>query len=178
MIYNYFEDVGYVALTIFLVLAILLFGIALGYTIKFVKLYITTTSRANIIELFVQLLVLLVLFVLFVFFSYNAMKLGKVYHCYNTKGYKVVEGVLYDVNGSRNDYRSEEQYDVSFYVNGVKFENTNISCSKDLLVKLSDAEGRNVVIYYTGEKEYFIYVVALGETEGLTNYRDGLREPQ
>ena len=160
MIYDFYKDIGYLAIIIFFILSLLLMGLTVRQvfcTIKFCTRHILSKAK---IEFFLRIIIIITFLILGVIFIANFIKLSHMYYLYKSNKCSVITGNLTQITSVRNDYRDNEQYDISFNVGSIDFSDNNMNCSKDLREELLELENSEITVYYTKtDSGYWIHSI-------------------
>jgi hypothetical protein len=163
MIYDFHQDIGYLALAFYALLCLLLLAFMVWLGIHLVKLLRKGAGNFNKIEIGIRSAIILVTLIPFVFcIDLFSSSCAKVYRLH-TETYLQETGTLSFLTAERDDYRDDIMYDVSFIVNGVSFANNNLVVDEALLEKLRFCEQKTVTVAYEltedGVFVYFIEVI-------------------
>ena len=162
IIYNFFDESGFYSMIFFIVVSTILLCLTVWILYKIRKIGLRDTFGKNVVGSILRTLALLIPIIAFIFTSWHSVSLGREYYLYSRNDYIKITGTLSQVSEVRNDYRNNELYDISFCVNDDKFENSNISCSKELLDKLIETEGEEITVYYSKIKgREFVYFIEI-----------------
>lgn len=161
MIYDFHQDIGYLALAFYALLCLLLLSVIIWLGTMLVKSL--RGKSINMIEIGIRSAIILVTLIPFVFcIDLFSSSCAKVYRLH-TETYLQETGTLSSLTAERDDYRDDIMYDVSFIVNGVSFANNNLVVDEALLEKLRFCEQKTVTIAYEltedGVFVYFIEVI-------------------
>ena len=161
MIYDFHQDIGYLALAFYALLCLLLLSVIIWLGTMLVKSL--RGKSINKIEIGIRSAIILVTLILFVFcIDLFSSSCAKVYRLH-TETYLQETGTLSSLTAERDDYRDDIMYDVSFIVNGVSFANNNLVVDEALLEKLRFCEQKTVTVAYEltedGVFVYFIEVI-------------------
>lgn len=159
MLYNYFDDGGYIGIIVFFLLLCLMMGIIIWIAYPTVKMVLSNGVKPVCTELAVRLIIVLVLAVLTFFIGRHSIRAIEYYYDYVTETYSVISGKLEKVDFVPSDGRGELYY-VSFKVNDLDFNNTNISTSMKNVEMIKYYENQEVTIYYNIENDQqFVYKI-------------------
>ncbi len=161
MIYDFHQDIGYLALAFYALLCLLLLSVIIWLGTMLVKSL--RGKSINKIEIGIRSAIILVTLIPFVFcIDLFSSSCAKVYRLH-TETYLQETGTLSSLTAERDDYRDDIMYDVSFIVNGVSFANNNLVVDEALLEKLRFCEQKTVTVAYEltedGVFVYFIEVI-------------------
>ena len=161
MIYDFHQDIGYLALAFYALLCLLLLSVIIWLGTMLVKSL--RGKSINKIEIGIRSAIILVTLIPFVFcIDLFSSACAKVYRLH-TETYLQETGTLSSLTAERDDYRDDIMYDVSFIVNGVSFANNNLVVDEALLEKLRFCEQKTVTVAYEltedGVFVYFIEVI-------------------
>ena len=161
MIYDFHQDIGYLALAFYALLCLLLLSVIIWLGTMLVKSL--RGKSINKIEIGIRSAIILVTLIPFVFcIDLFSSSCAKVYRLH-TETYLQETGTLSSLTAERDDYRDNIMYDVSFIVNGVSFANNNLVVDEALLGKLRFCEQKTVTVAYEltedGVFVYFIEVI-------------------
>ena len=161
MIYDFHQDIGYLALAFYALLCLLLLSVIIWLGTMLVKSL--RGKSINKIEIGIRSAIILVTLIPFVFcIDLFSSSCAKVYRLH-TETYLQETGTLSSLTAERDDYRDDIMYDVSFIVNGVSFANNNLVVDEPLLEKLRFCEQKTVTVAYEltedGVFVYFIEVI-------------------
>ena len=161
MIYDFHQDIGYLALAFYALLCLLLLSVIIWLGTMLVKSL--RGKSINKIEIGIRSAIILVTLIPFVFcIDLFSSSCAKVYRLH-TESYLQETGTLSSLTAERDDYRDDIMYDVSFIVNGVSFANNNLVVDEALLEKLRFCEQKTVTVAYEltedGVFVYFIEVI-------------------
>ena len=161
MIYDFHQDIGYLALAFYALLCLLLLSVIIWLGTMLVKSL--RGKSINKIEIGIRSAIILVTLIPFVFcIDLFSSSCAKVYRLH-TETYLQETGTLSSLTAERDDYRDHIMYDVSFIVNGVSFANNNLVVDEALLEKLRFCEQKTVTVAYEltedGVFVYFIEVI-------------------
>ncbi len=161
MIYDFHQD-GYLTLAFWALICSLLLAFMVWLGIPLVKLLRKGAGNFNKIEAGITSGILLVTLIPLVFCSINlSYSSVKVYNLH-TENYLVETGILSELTASRDDYRDTVQYEVSFAVNDISFQNNNLVVDEQLMEKLRQTENKTVKIAYElTEDGVFVYFIEL-----------------
>lgn len=163
MIYDFYKEIGYIGIVAYLLLSLLLTSLAVWQVIIIVKNFIKHTCLNAKIELFIRITVAVLTLILSVAFITNLLRLTKMYYLYSSNQCSIITGNISEINSIRDDYRDNEEYEISFNIGNTRFSNTNINCSKELLNELMKLENSEVTVSYTKTKNgYFIHSIKKG----------------
>lgn len=168
MIYDFYKDVGYSAIIVFFVLSLIVTGLTVWQvfcTVRFSKQHILSKTKIEIfiIEFFIRIIIVITTLILSIAFIVNLIKLSKMYYLYDSNKCSIITGNISQISSERNDYRDNEQYDISFNIDNTHFSNTNISCTKELLDELLELENNEITVFYTKtDSGYFIHSIRKG----------------
>ena len=137
----------------------LVVGIVISMIVPVVRMVFTNGSKIIHSELIIRFIVVLVLVILTFSICSHFIQSIKYYCDYVTEKYDVISGKLENVefehSGGRGDF-----YIVSFKVDEVVFDDTNISTSLENAETLKNYENNEVTIYYKIENnQQFIYKI-------------------
>ena len=125
--------------------------------VKTLKQYDLSKSK---IKLFIRIVAVIITLILSVAFITNLSKLCKMYYLYDSNKCSIITGKISQIDSKRDDYRGDEQYDISFNVQNIRFSDTNITCTKELLSELMELENNEVTVSYTKtDSGYFIHSI-------------------
>ena len=160
MIYDFHQDIGYLALAFYALLCLLLLSVIIWLGTMLVKSL--RGKSINKIEIGIRSAIILVTLIPFVFcIDLFSSSCAKVYRLH-TETYLQETGTLSSLTAERDDYRDDIMYDVSFIVNGVSFANNNLVVDEALLEKLRFCEQKTVKIAYElTEDGVFVYFIEL-----------------
>lgn len=159
MLYNYFDDGGYIGIVGFFLLLCLMIGIIIWIAFPTVKMVFSNGIKTVCTEIAVRLIIVLVLVVLTFFICRHSIRAIEYYYDYVTETYSVISGKLEKVDFAPSGGRGEF-YSVSFKVNDLDFNNTNISTSIKNAESIKYFENQKVTIYYKIENDQqFIYKI-------------------
>lgn len=159
MLYNYFYDGGFLGIIVFFLLLCLMMGIIIWIAYPTVKMVLSNGVKPVRTELAVRSIIVLALIVLTFFICRHSIRAIKYYYDYVTETYSVISGKLEKVDFVPSDGRGEFYY-VSFKVNDLDFNNTNISTSMKNVEMIKYYENQEVTIYYNIENDQqFVYKI-------------------
>ena len=161
MVYDFHQDIGYIALGAYALLCLLLLSVIIWLGTMLVKSL--RGKSINKIEIGIRSAIILVTLIPFFFcIDLFSSSCAKVYRLH-TETYLQETGTLSSLTAERDDYRDTIMYDVSFIVNGVSFANNNLVVDEALLEKLRFCEQKTVTVAYEltedGVFVYFIEVI-------------------
>ena len=159
MLYNYFDDGGFLGIIVFFLLLCLMMGIIIWIAYPTVKMVLSNGVKPVRTELAVRSIIVLALIVLTFFICRHSIRAIEYYYDYVTETYSVISGKLEKVDFVPSDGRGEFYY-VSFKVNDLDFNNTNISTSMKNVEMIKYYENQEVTIYYNIENDQqFVYKI-------------------
>ena len=160
MIYDFYKDIGYIGIIIYLMLSLLFTSLAVWQMIILVKTFIKQACSNAKVELFIRIVILILTLIFSVYFIISSFKLTKMYYLYSSNKCSIITGNISEINAIRNDDRDIEEYEISFNIGNTQFSENNINCSPELLDELTKVEGSEVTVFYTKTKsEYFIHSI-------------------
>lgn len=160
MIYNFYKEIGYIGIIIYLILSLLFISLTVWQLIIFVKTFMKQTCSNAKVELFIRIAIFILTLILSVSFIMSSFKLTKMYYLYSFNKCSIITGDFSLINVIRDDYRDNEEYEISFNIGNIQFSKTNINCSSELLNELTKLEGSEVTVFYTKTKSgYFIHSI-------------------
>ncbi len=159
MLYNYFDDGGYIGIIGFFLLLCLMLGIIIWIIVLTVKMVFSNGIKTVCTELAVHFIIVLVLAVLTFFICRHSIRAIEYYCDYVTETYNIISGKLEKVEFAPSGGRGEF-YTVSFKINDLDFNNTNISTSIKNVELIKYSENQKVTVYYKIENDQqFVYKI-------------------
>ena len=160
MIYNFYKEIGYIGIIIYLMLSLLFTSLAVWQMIIIVKTFIKQACSNAKVVLFIRTVIFILTVILSISFIISSLKLTKMYYLYSSNKCSIITGNISELNAIRDDYRNNEEYEISFNIGNTQFSKTNINCSPELLDKLKKVENSEVTVFYTKTKSgYFIHSI-------------------
>ena len=156
-IYDYYED-NSLSTVIFVLITIICFAVLIFLIIHNVK---GVRKHGFCLETALLLAALIVTAVFTCFLSCNSLALIKFDVTCGAGNYETVSGPVEIVAVTRNDYRDSEQYDIDFFVNEMRFQNTTSFSTKQKELILSNLEKDIEVRYSFVGKELVIYQILI-----------------
>lgn len=144
LIYDYYADRGILGVIFSGVMSIVFLTGAVIQIIVFVRSY----RREHPVELFARGFAFVITSVLLISFIRFFIPLEKGFYLYATQDYTEVSGTLSEVSGEAEEYRNSVFYNISFYVDDMRFEDTNVRCSREVLERMIGLEGEKISVAY------------------------------
>lgn len=145
-IYNFFDGNGS---TIGIVITLITI-VCLAITIRLIVHYIKGKKRnAVLLYKLVSIAPIIIMLSITILFSIHAFRVGRLHLPALTGKEKTVVGELTQVDVTRNDYRGEKQYDITFKVNDFEFEKTYNTYSESEMAEILKNQGCQVKVTYT-----------------------------
>ncbi len=159
MLYNYFNDGGYIGIIFLSFLMCIMAGIVISMLAPVARMVVLNRDKLIYSELIVRLIVMLVPVVLTIYICSHFVQSIEYYCDYVTEKYDVISGKLENVEFVHSEGRGDF-YIVSFKVNEVVFDDTNISTSIKNAETLKSYENIEVTICYKiKNNQQFVYKI-------------------
>lgn len=160
IIYNFYDFDGYIGIISYLILTGIIGGATVNVCIKMIRFLRNLNISAYKLDAMLAVIACVIPLIICIFFTMNSFKLTKMYYLYSTDKCSIITGNMSEINAIRNDYRGNEEYEISFRIGNTEFSENNIKCSRKMLSELIKVEGSEVTVFYTKTKTgYFIHSI-------------------
>lgn len=153
-IYNWFEDVGYLGWSIYLIFLMIALGL-ITYLLTTIIKSKKEKGKNKITENQIRIIILFALSIFVVALGNQFIKQTDNLYKYKSETYYETTGTFNNFSAVRDDYRNNIEYDISFCIDDMNFEDTNIICDKNLYETLMELDGENIKVIYYNENLIF-----------------------
>ena len=146
-LYN-FEKTYFWCAAVLLLIAITLLVLSIYQVVLLIKTLRVNAAKISVQEIIPRSILLVVLIGFTIVFSIHLTMLIPMCGRILTKNYTTTTGAITNIHVVRNDYRDNEEYDLSFTIGETTFENAMNTFTKEQVENISSKEHQIVTINY------------------------------